>query len=158
MELSNNNSSSQQALTTPPDSPTKETAKSQATVEALKHLFGVVLEKMLLDPTNREPPNTPVSQDQSPSGLDMVQLKQLLVKLTHDETSLAELSVAIKPAQSCSASNEQESVPGPDGFDLKNPICTTPDDFESFEKWASTPQFKTVMETYEPSTPVVIPS
>ncbi|KAJ5991667.1 hypothetical protein N7522_011874 [Penicillium canescens] len=133
---------------TPPDTPTKGTASAQATVEDLKHLFGVVLEKMLLDLTNREPPNTPVSQDQPPSGLDIVQLKQLLVKLTRDELSLAELSVAIKPAQSCSASNEQENVPGLDGFDRKNPICTTPDDFKSFEKWASTPKFKTVVETW----------
>ena len=158
MELSKNISFSQRALTTPPDSPMKETAKSQATVKALKHLFGVVLEKMLLYLTDREPPNTPVSQDQSPSGLDMLQLKKLLVKLTHDELSLAELSVASKPTKTCSATNKQENVPAPDGFDLQNHICTPPDDFKSFEKWASTPQFKTVVETYELSTPFVIPS
>lgn len=123
---------------TPPDSPTKGTAASQAIVKDLKHLFGVLLEKVL-DLTN-QPPNTPVSQDQSPPGTDVV--RQVL------ECASAELSMANKPAQSSSASNEQGNIPGPDGFDLKHPICTTPDDFKSFAKWASTPQFKTVVETY----------
>lgn len=122
---------------TPPDSPTKETATSQAIVKDLKHLFGVFLEKVF-DLTNQAPPNTPVSQDQSPP--DMV--RQVL------ECASAELSMANKPAQSSSANDEQENVRGPDGLDLKRPICTTPEDFQSFEKWASTPQFKTVKETY----------
>ena len=131
---------------TPPDSPTKGTAASQAIVKDLKHLFGVLLEKVL-DLTN-QPPNTPVSQDQSPPGTDVV--RQVL------ECASAELSMANKPGQPSSASNEQGNIPGPDGFDLKHPICTTPDDFKSFKKWASAPQFKTVVETYEPPTPLPI--
>ncbi|KAJ6020015.1 hypothetical protein N7522_000090 [Penicillium canescens] len=125
---------------TPPDSPTKGSASAQATVKDLKHLFGVFLENVL-DLTNQEPPNTPVTQDQSPPGTDAV--RQVL------ECASAELSMANKPAQSSSVSNEQGSVPGPDGFGLKHPICTTPDDFKSFEKWALTPQFKTVVETWD---------
>ncbi|XRM42628.1 hypothetical protein ABZX51_005838 [Aspergillus tubingensis] len=125
---------------TPPASPTKGTATSQTIVKDLKHLFGVFLEKVL-DLTNKEPPNTPVSQDQSPPGTDVV--RQVL------ECASAELSMANKPAQPSSASNEQGNIPGPDGFDLKHPICTTPDDFKSFKKWASAPQFKTVVETWD---------
>ena len=79
---------------TPPDSPTKGTAASQAIVKDLKHLFGVFL------------------------GM----VRQVL---------------------ECASSRS-----GEDGFDLKHPICTTPEDFQSFEKWASTPKFKTVKETY----------
>lgn len=124
---------------TPPDSPTKVTATSQAIMKDLKHLFGLFLEKVL-DLTNQERPNTPVLQDQSPPGPDMV--RQVL------ECASAELSKANNPAQSSSGSDEQETVPGLDGFDLKRPICTTPEDFQSFEKWASAPQFKTVKETY----------
>ncbi|KAJ5343369.1 uncharacterized protein N7506_003193 [Penicillium brevicompactum] len=124
---------------TPPGSPTKETATSQAIVKDLKHLFGVLLERML-DKTNQEPPNTPVSQDQCLPGLDKI--RQAL-----DCVSL-ELSLANKPAQS-SASDERAKVPGPDGFDVEQPICTTPEDFQSFEKWASAPQFKTVKETWD---------
>lgn len=143
---------------TPPDTPTKGPASAQAAVEDLKHLFGVFLEKTLLDLINKEPPNTPVSQDQFPPGPDMVRLKQLLVKLTRDECASAELSVATKPAQPCPASNKQEKgVHVADETDLDSPICTTPDDFKSFEKWASTPQFKTVVETYEPPTALLIP-
>jgi hypothetical protein len=122
-----------------------------ATLKDLMHLFGVFLENALLDLTDQDPPNTPASQDQSPPGLDMVRLKQLMVKLSHDECALAELSVATKPALSCPASKDQgEVVQVADKTDLNSPICTTPDDFKSFEKWASTPQFKTVVETYEP--------
>jgi hypothetical protein len=141
MELSKNLSSSHQALTTPPDSPTGA-ATSQAIVKDLKHLFGVFLEKVL-DLTGQEPPNTPVSKDQSPLSPDVV--GQLL------ECASAELSSATEPAQSCPTSNEQEEgVQVADETDLNSPICTTPDDFKLFEKWASTPQFKTVVERYEP--------
>jgi hypothetical protein len=133
-------SPSHQGLT-PPDSPTKELALVQATVKDLKHLFGVFFEKVF-DLTNQVPPSTPVHQDRFPPGTDVV--RQVL------ECASAELSIANKPAQSSSASNEQANVPGPDRFDLKHPTCTTPDDVKSFEKWASTPQFKTVVETYEP--------
>lgn len=126
----------------------------EVTVKDLKHLFDV-LERVLPDLTNREPPNTPIFQDQSPPGPDMVRLKQLLVKLTHDEYSSVELSMAAKPAQSCSAGNDHEKdVHIPCGIDLKHPICTTQGDFKSFEKWASTPSFKKVVERYRPSSPI----
>ena len=136
----NTSSTNNQGLT-PPDSPTKGMATSKAIAKDLKHLFGVLLEKVL-DLTSQEPPNTPVSQDQSPPRPDMDMVRQVL------ECASAELSMADKPAQSSSPSDEQENVPGPDRFDLKHPICTTPEDFQSFEKWATTPQFKTVVETY----------
>jgi hypothetical protein len=135
---------------TPPDSPMKGPATPQATVEDLKHLFDV-LEKVLFD---REPPNTHVFQDHSQPGPDMVQLKQLLVDVIRKGYPLAEPPVSNKPSgpsQSCFSSDEQaEKVQTADGLDLESPICTTPDDFKSFEKWASKSQFKTVMETYEP--------
>jgi hypothetical protein len=135
---------------TPPDSPAKESAMPPATLNDLKHLFGVFLEKALLDLTNPEPPNTPVSQHQSPAGPDMVRLKQLLVKLTRNERASVGPFVTPDPAQSGLANNEQEEVVQvADEIDLDRPICTTPDDFKSFEKWASTPSFKTVVETYE---------
>jgi len=130
-------SPSHQGLT-PPDSPAKAAATSQAIVRDLKHLFGIFLEKVL-DPTSQEPPNTPVCHDQSLPELDKV--RQAL-----DYVS-AELSVASKPAQSSSAGEELENVPDQDGFDLKRPICTTSEDFQSFEKWLP-PQFKSVKETY----------
>ena len=125
---------------TPPNSPTKGPATPQSIVKDLKHLFEIFLDKVLLDLTKQDPPNTPVSQDQSPPGADVV--RQVL------ECASAELSMATNPAQSSPGSNEQENVPGPDGFDLEHPICTTPEDFQSFEKRASTPQFTTVKETY----------
>lgn len=114
---------------TPPDSPTEGLATPRAIVKNLKHLFEVFLDKVLLDLTNQDPPNTPVSQDQPPPGADVV--RQVL------ECASAELSMAIKPAQS-SASGEQGTIPGPE----------TPEAFQSFENWACTPQFKTVKETY----------
>ncbi|CAG7951484.1 unnamed protein product [Penicillium salamii] len=135
---------------TPPGSPTKESAMPPVTLKDLMPLFGVFLENALLDLADQEPPNTPVSQDQSPQGLDIGRLKRLMVKLTHDECASAELSLATKPARSPSASNEQEeNVQAVDKIDLESPICTTPDDFKSFEKWASKSQFKTVMETWD---------
>ncbi|KAJ5489169.1 hypothetical protein N7539_004059 [Penicillium diatomitis] len=134
---------------TPPDSPRKGTAASLATVKDLKNLFGVFLEKML-DLANQEPPNTPVTQDQSPGGPDMVQLKQLLVKLTSNECASVGPFVTNNPAQSGLANNEQEEVVQvADEVDLNRPICTTSDDFKSFEKWASGSRFKTVVETWD---------
>lgn len=106
------------------------------------HLFDV-LAKVLSDLTNREPPNTPVTQDQCPPGPDVVRLKQLL------ERASAELSQATEPLQSCFPSNEHAKKVA-DALDLESPISTTPDDFKRFEKWASKSQFKTVLETYEP--------
>lgn len=142
---------------TPPDSPTKRTVSSQMIVEDLQYLFGVFLQKALLYLTNQEPPNTPVSRDQSPPGPDMVRLRQLLEKFTCDERASAKLSAATKPAQACPAKNKQEGVQVADAIDLDSPICTTPDDFKSFEKWASTPKFKTVVETYELPTLLLMP-
>ncbi|KAJ5438124.1 uncharacterized protein N7458_009122 [Penicillium daleae] len=148
-------SPSHQGLT-PPNSPTKGTIVSPAIVKDLKHLFGVFLEKALLDLTNKEPPNTSVSQDESPPGPVMVQLKQLLVKLMHNEYASAELPAATDTAQSCLESNKQEDIQVADGIALSSPICTAPDDFKSFAKWASTPQFKTDKEAckYKVAEPV----
>ncbi|KAJ5095450.1 hypothetical protein NUU61_004806 [Penicillium alfredii] len=111
---------------TPPDNPTKGTTTSQAIAKDLKHLFGMLLEK-LLGLTNQEPPNTPVCRDQSPPALD--QVREVL------DCVSAELSVATKPDKSSSTSDERENLPGPDEFDVKKPICTTPEDFQSFENW-----------------------
>ncbi|KAJ6150078.1 hypothetical protein N7471_001277 [Penicillium samsonianum] len=76
------------------------------TLKDLMLLFGVFLKNALRNLTHQEPPNTPVSQNQSPPGLDIVRLKRLIVKLTHDEYASAEPSLATKPARSSSASNE----------------------------------------------------
>ena len=122
-----------------------------ATLKDLMHLFSTFLENALLDLADQEPPNTPVSQDQSPPGLDIVRLKRLIVKLTDDKCTSAKLSLATKPTRSSSTSNEQEeNIQAVGEINLESPICTTPDDFKSFEKWASKSQFKTVIETYEP--------
>ncbi|KAJ6004567.1 ATPase AAA-type core [Penicillium canescens] len=137
---------------TPPGSPTMGSAMPHTTTKDLKQLFDV-LEKVLSDLSNREPPNTPVFQQHSQPGPDMVQLKQLLAKLIHDGYPSVETIEATKPAQSCVASNEQEeNAQVAEAIDLESPISTTPDDFKSFEKWAShasTPQFKTVVETWD---------
>lgn len=122
---------------TPPESPTKGRATPPAIVKDLKHLFGVFLEKTLPDLTSQEPPNTPVSEDQSPPSLDMAWLKQLMVKLSHEQC----------------AYEQEEGVQAADGIDLEHPISTTPEDFNLFKKWASTPTFKTVVEMYEPAKP-----
>ena len=163
---------------TPPDSPVMGLAMHHATMENLKHLFHV-LERVLSDLTNREPPNTPVTQDQCLPGPNVVRLKQLL------ECASVELSQTAEPSQSCFHGNEQaEKVQVTDALDtpvsqdqspadlnvvrLKqllvklirdnypsvdlDPIRTTSDDYESFKGWAqeSTPQFKKIVETYEP--------
>ncbi|KAI2758257.1 hypothetical protein DTO006G1_6773 [Penicillium roqueforti] len=149
MALKKTSPDSHQGLT-PPDSPTKESTMSPATLKDLMLLFGEFLENALLDLADQEPPNTPVSQDQSPPGLDMVRLKQLMVKLTHDECGSAEPSLATKPVRSSSASNEQqENVQAIDEIDIESQICTTPDDFKLFEKWALKSQFKTVVEVWD---------
>ncbi|CAP79317.1 Pc17g00300 [Penicillium rubens Wisconsin 54-1255] len=130
---------------TPPNSPTNGLARPQATVEDLKQLYEV-LEKVLHNLANTQTANTPVFQDHSQPGPDVVHLKQLLVKLIDDEYCSAEPLAAAMPIQSCFASNEQKENTE---IDLESPICTTPDDFKSFEKWASKSQFKTVMETWD---------
>ncbi|KAJ5257471.1 hypothetical protein N7524_009027 [Penicillium chrysogenum] len=73
MALKKTSPDSHQGLT-PPDSLTKESTMSPATLKDLMLLFGEFLENALLDLADQEPPNTPVSQDQSPPGLDMVRL------------------------------------------------------------------------------------
>ena len=129
-------SPSHQGLT-PPDSPIKGSATPQATVEDLKHLFNV-LKKVLFDLTNRDPLNTPIFQDHSPLGPDIVQLKQLLEKVIRKGYSSAEPPVANKPSepsQSYFSSNKQaEKVQAVDGLNLESPIYTIPDDFKSFKK------------------------
>ncbi|CAG8184834.1 unnamed protein product [Penicillium nalgiovense] len=134
---------------TPPDSPTKGSTTPRDTVEDLKYLF----ESVLLSLTNLEPPNTPVFQDHSQPGPDMVQLKQLLVKVICKGYSSAEPPVAnvpSEPSQPCFSSDEQAvNAQVADEIDLEIPICTTPDDFKSFEKWASKSQFKTIVETWD---------
>ena len=125
-------------------------AMPHATIENLKHLFHV-LEEVLSDLTNREPPSTPACQHHSQTGPDMVQLKQLLVKLIHDGYPSVETIEATKPAQSGLASNEQEEN-AQVAEAIESPIGITLDDFKSFEKWASQesiPQFKKIVETYE---------
>lgn len=153
-------SSCHQGLT-PPDSPKTGLALPQTTVKDLEHLFDV-LERVLPDLTNREPPNTPVFQGNFQADPDMAQLKQLMGKLIYGECASAELSMAAKPSQSSPASNEQEGgISVADESNLKHPISTTPDDFKLFKKWAFTPSFKTVVETYEllakPSSSIIFP-
>ncbi|KAJ5120822.1 uncharacterized protein N7515_010210 [Penicillium bovifimosum] len=92
-------------MSTPPDSPTKGLASSQATVKHLKHLFDV-LSKVLPDLTNRGPTNTHVFQEHHQPGPGMVQLKQLLVKLIDDGYSSFGHFVATKPAQFYLADNQ----------------------------------------------------
>ena len=71
-----------------------------------------------------------------------------LEKLIDNGHSSVGPAVATEATQPQCAGNEQEgNVQAADKIDLKSPICTTPEDFKSFEKWASTPQFKTVVET-----------
>lgn len=130
---------------TPPGSPIESTTP-QPTVEDLKHLF----ENVMHDITHRETPNTLIFQEHSQPGPDMAQLRQLLVKVICNEYSSPRPSVTTKSDQSCSASNGQaEDVHVADHSGLQRPICTTQDDFKSFEQWAATPQFKIVMETYD---------
>lgn len=70
-----------------------------------------------------------------------------LEELIDDGHSSVGPAVATEPAQSRCAGNEpEENVQAAGEIDLKSPICTTSEDFKSFEKWASTPQFKTVVE------------
>ncbi|CAG7985873.1 unnamed protein product [Penicillium salamii] len=135
----------------PPDSPTKEPTMHPVILKDLMHLFGEFLENALLDLTDQEPPNTPISQDQPPPGLDMVRLKQLLVKLPRGEFASVQHSVATEPAQSCFSGKEQAEHQAADGYDLESPISTTADDFKSFGKWASKSQFKTPANTRLPS-------
>ncbi|KAJ6004566.1 hypothetical protein N7522_005313 [Penicillium canescens] len=96
---------------------------SDATVEGPKHL-SIALEKVLPDLINHELPKSPTFQ---------TNIRQPLTWLL--ERASVELSMAVKPAQSYSEINDQASLPGPDGFDLKHPICTTLKHFKSFRKW-----------------------
>ncbi|KAI9035001.1 uncharacterized protein KD926_004828 [Aspergillus affinis] len=109
---------------TPPNSPIKGPTTSQTIVRDLQYQFGVFLEKALLDITIYAPPNTPVSQDQVPAGPDMVQLKQLLAKLTFDEYPPIELS-----------SDElavEERLQVADGIDLNNQPTESSDSLDEY--------------------------
>lgn len=128
---------------TPPDSPKEGSITPRATVGDLKHLFDV-LENVLSD--LKAPPNTPVFQGTSQPGPDMVRLGQLLKKFSREN----QCPEVVVPSLCCPVSNEQDVIdPVADGANCSPVICTTPDDFKSFKKWASTPQFKTIFETYE---------
>ncbi|KAJ5537503.1 hypothetical protein N7494_006982 [Penicillium frequentans] len=117
---------------TPPNSPREGSTSPQATVKDLKHLFDV-LEKVLAD--LKAPPNTPVFQENSQPEPDMVQLGQLLKKFNRDR----HYPEVVVSSLHCSVSNEQDIIdPVADDADHCPVICTTPDDYKSFEKWAST--------------------
>lgn len=131
MALKENPSASHQGLM-PPDSPANGWATPQATVKDLKHLSNV-LEKVLYD--LKAPPNTPVFQENPQPGPDMVQLEQLLKKFNCGR-HCPEL---VAPSLHCPVSNQQDVIdPVADDADHSPVICTTPDDYKSFEKWAST--------------------
>ncbi|KAJ5537491.1 ATPase AAA-type core [Penicillium frequentans] len=67
----------------------------------------------------KAPPNTPVFHENSQPGPDMIQLGELLKKFNRE-------------------------------LPYRSPvICTTPDDFKSFEIWASKTHFKTIFETWD---------
>lgn len=125
-------SSSRHRDLTPPDSPANGWTTPQATVKDLKHLFDV-LEKVLSD--LKAPPNTPVFQEASQPGPDMVQLEQLLKKFNRDR----HYPEVVAPSLHCPVSNGQDVIdPVADDADHSPVICTTPEDYKSFEKWAST--------------------
>lgn len=130
---------------TSPGSPASDSATLEATVQNLKHLF----ENALYDLTTQNPPNTPVLEDNSSSALDMNGLKESLVKLVRNEYASSRTSVTNKSNPSVYNSNvtekESEMI---EKTGLETPIRTTPDDFGLFKKWASTPRFKKVLETY----------
>ncbi|KAL2812908.1 P-loop containing nucleoside triphosphate hydrolase protein [Aspergillus cavernicola] len=74
-------------------------------------------------------------------------------KLIDEGHSSVGPAVAIKPAQPpCASKEQEENVQAVDEIDLKSPICTTPEDSKSFEKCASTPKFKTVVEIWDKDT------
>ncbi|RAK94951.1 P-loop containing nucleoside triphosphate hydrolase protein [Aspergillus ibericus CBS 121593] len=98
-----------------------------------------------------ELPTTPVcSSGPSTPPLDADELQKQLVKITRDGWPSVELSMAMKPDRSSSASNEQDGIQV--GIDLEHPIHTTPDDFKLFREWASICSFKTVVETWDKET------
>ena len=148
---------------TPPDSPVMGSAMPHATMENLMHLVDA-LAKVLSDLINREPPpNTPVTQDQCPLGRDVVRLKQSLERASVEFSQAAEPSQSCFPhnkqadkvqvADTLDTPISQDQSPADlDVVRLKrllvklicdnypsvdlDPIRTTLDDYESFEKWA----------------------
>lgn len=114
---------------TPPFSSTKEITHSRATVQYLEQLLESVLSDL------KEPPPTPIRQETYQPGPSAVALQDLLTKLIQQSS---------EPAQSDFEGSGQETA---------TPICTTPDHFRSFEKWASKSQFITILETYGPPLP-----
>ncbi|KAJ5267372.1 ATPase AAA-type core [Penicillium angulare] len=124
---------------TPPDSPTNATYP-QASLKDLKKLLESVLFEF------EDSPNSPIHQENYQPGSDVIELQMLLTQFICGKQSL---TVAEKP-QSRSDDGEQESTtPLVGEADPSPPICTTPDAFKSFEKWASRSQFKTVLETWD---------
>ncbi|KAJ6027953.1 hypothetical protein N7540_003529 [Penicillium herquei] len=115
---------------TPPVSPANRSTTPHDSRHDLKHLLG----KLLSDLT--EPPSTPTSKENDQPGLDTVELEKLLAQLINQRSP-----TVVKPAHSFSAGNEQGVIiPVFDDTARSPPICTTPDDFQSFEKWARTDQ------------------
>ena len=132
---------------TPPESPTEGSDMPRAIMRDLKHLSNV-LEEVLSSLTERGPPTTPVLLDHFPAEPDMARLEQSLMRLIRGAYSV-EPDEAYEPAQAYFAGNgREESLQEAEHNGLSRPICITPKDFKSFEKWASTPQSIAVMETY----------
>ncbi|KAJ5291520.1 hypothetical protein N7478_000771 [Penicillium angulare] len=116
-------SSCPQALT-PPESP----LAAHLFVNDFRHLLESVLSDL------KEPSNTPLSQEVYQPGPDAIELQKLLNTFLRNGESLG----VAEPAQSDPASNEHGTTASViDEADLSSPICTTPDDFKSFEKWAT---------------------
>ncbi|KAJ5100784.1 ATPase AAA-type core [Penicillium angulare] len=124
---------------TPPDSPTNET-HTQASLKDLKKLLESLLSEF------KDPPNSPIYQENYQPGPDAIELQILLAQFIRDKQS----STVAENTKSRSDGSEQESATPLIGeADPSPPICTTPTDFKSFERWASKSQFKTILETWD---------
>ncbi|KAJ5292085.1 hypothetical protein N7478_001336 [Penicillium angulare] len=121
---------------TPPDSPNSDFTKPQE--NELKKLLGSVLSKF------EGPPNSPVCQGNYQPGPDAIELQILLAQFIRGK----QLSTVVENTKSRFDGSEQESATPLIG-EANPPICTTPGDFKSFEKWASKSQFITVLETWD---------
>ncbi|KAJ5713146.1 ATPase AAA-type core [Penicillium malachiteum] len=123
---------------TPPNSPNGDFTQPRA--KDLKKLLEKVLSKF------EDPPNSPVYQENYQLGPDAFELQILLAQFIRGKQS----PTVAGHTQSCSDNSGQGSATPLIGeVDLSPPICTTPTDFKSFEKWASKSQFKTVLETWD---------
>ncbi|KAJ5267403.1 ATPase AAA-type core [Penicillium angulare] len=122
---------------TPPDSPTNET-RPQASLNDLKKLLESLLSEF------EDPPNSPIYQENYQPGRDAIELQILLAQFIRSKQS----STVVENTKSRFDGSEQESATPLIG-EANHPICTTPSDFKSFEKWASKSQFITVLETWD---------